>query len=304
MWKSTFFNYWGAPNKKPKKPFLLVSSNMASNYIKSTPEVIKTFKDLGYLQRNPKLFNDWFEQIAEDNIKTIDFVEAIKHLAYKNNEYDIVLRPHPVEDINAWRIYLENISNVHVIREGSITAWVNNAFAVMHNGCTTALEATVIGKPTITYLPSKRKHKKNFTNKLGVRVSSLKQLSGKVNLLLKNYKSKNNNLKNKNIPKLISQKIYFDSKELASEKIIREWERLYKKKIYSPTNWKKLYLLLKIASIKNKLKDKRKNWKFPSLNENDINERVKRIKHVLNIKQKIDCEIISEHAILIKKNNI
>ena len=258
LWKSTFFNYWGAPNKKPKKPFLLVSSNMASNYIKSTPEVIKTFKDLGYLQRNPKLFNDWFEQIAEDNIKTIDFVEAIKHLAYKNNEYDIVLRPHPVEDINAWRIYLENISNVHVIREGSITAWVNNAFAVMHNGCTTALEATVIGKPTITYLPSKRKHKKNFTNKLGVRVSSLKQLSGKVNLLLKNYKSKNNNLKNKNIPKLISQKIYFDSKELASEKIIREWERLYKKKKFIlPLIGKKLYLLLKIASIKNKLKDKK-----------------------------------------------
>ena len=191
LWKSTFSNYWGAPTRKPKKPYLLVSSNMGtSNGINSTPDVIKIFKDLGYLQRNSKLFNEYFELIAEDSIKTSDFVEAIKHLAHKNNEYDIVLRPHPVEDIDAWRLYLEKVPNVHVIREGSITAWVNNAFAVMHNGCTTALEASVIGKPIITYLPSNRKYKKNFPNKLGFHVNSLKQLSHRVNLLFKNSNSK------------------------------------------------------------------------------------------------------------------
>ena len=97
----------------------------------------------------------------------------------------------------------------------------------MHNGCTTALEASVIGKPIITYLPSNRKYKKNFPNKLGFHVNSLKQLSHRVNLLFKNSNSKKN-LKDKEIPKLLSQKIYFDNKELASEKIIREWERLYK----------------------------------------------------------------------------
>ena len=299
LWKSTFFNYWGAPNKKPKKPYLLVSSNMGtSNGINSTSDVIKIFKDLGYLQRNSKLFNEYFELIAEDSIKTSDFVEAIKHLANENKEYDIVLRPHPIEDIEAWRLYLGNIPNVHVIREGSITAWVNNAFAVMHNGCTTALEASVIGKPVITYLPSNRKYMKNFPNKLGFRVNSLKQLSNKVNLLLKNFKLKKNNLKDKKIPKLISQKIHFDNKELASEKFIREWERLYKNNFHLPTNWKKLYLLLKITSIKNKFKTKKKNWKFPPLDKNDINEKVEKIKHVLKIKQKVDCEI------LIKKNNI
>ena len=317
LWKSTFFDYWGVPVKKPKKPFLLVSSNMGtSNGINSTPEVVKIFKDLGYLQRNSKLFNEYFEQIAEDSIKTSDFVEAIKHLANKNSEYDIVLRPHPVEDINAWRLYLGNIPNVHVIRDGSITAWVNNAFAVMHNGCTTALEASLIGKPLITYLPSKRKFNKNFPNKLGFRVNSLRELSNKVNLLLKISKSKKKNIRNKRTPKLISQKIYFDNKELASEKIIKEWENLSKNKFHIPTNWKKLHLLLKIISFKNKLfsllgfflpdslKIRNKNWKFPPLNENDINERVKKIKHVLKIKQKLDCKIISERAILIKKSNI
>ena len=87
---------------------------------------------------------------------TSKFIEAIKYLANKNNDYDIVLRPHPTENIEAWKISLENISNVHVIREGSITSWVNNAFTVMHNGCVTALEATFSGKPVVTYIPFKQ----------------------------------------------------------------------------------------------------------------------------------------------------
>ena len=129
-------------------------------------------------------------------------------------------------------------------------------------------------------------------------------MNEKVNFLFKNSKSKNNTQYKNKIPKIISQRIHFDNDELASDKIIKEWERLYKNNFHLSTNWKKLYLLLKITSIKNKFKTKRKNWKFPPINENDINERVKRIKNVLNIKQKIDCEIISERAILIKKNNI
>ena len=64
-----------------------------------------------------------------------------------NNGYDIVLRPHPAEDPKVWQTYLQNIPNVHVIREGSISAWVKNAFVIMHNGCTTAIEATISKKP-------------------------------------------------------------------------------------------------------------------------------------------------------------
>ena len=69
----------------------------------------------------------------------------------------------------------------------------------------------------------------------------------------------------KKIPKLMSRRIYSDSEELASDKIIREWERLYKNNSHLPTNWKKLYLLLKITTIKNKIVTKNKNWKFPPL---------------------------------------
>ena len=42
---------------------------------------------------------------------------------------------------------LQDIPNVHVIRDGPINVWIKNAFAVMHNSCTSALEATIQKKP-------------------------------------------------------------------------------------------------------------------------------------------------------------
>ena len=77
--------------------------------------------------------------------------------------------------------YLKDISNVHVIHKDSISAWVNNAFAIMHNGCTTALEATISMKPVVTYIPFKQIYRNDIPNRLGHIVNSLEDLSKKVN---------------------------------------------------------------------------------------------------------------------------
>ena len=114
---------------------------------------------------------------------TLAFIEAIRYLASLKNDFDIVLRPHPVENVEAWKVYLDGIPNVHVIREGPITAWVNNAFAIMHNGCTTAYEATISGKPVITYLPIDQEYERKIPNELGERVKSLEDLAEVVNRL-------------------------------------------------------------------------------------------------------------------------
>ena len=62
--------------------------------------------------------------MSEDYKKLYEFIDAIKYLAKNNNGYDIILRPHPAENIKAWEIFLKNIPNVSVIRQNSITAWV------------------------------------------------------------------------------------------------------------------------------------------------------------------------------------
>ena len=59
----------------------------------------------------------------------------------------------------------------------------------MHNGCTTAIEATISGKPVITYSPFKMEYAHELSNKLGHKVESKEELLIKANEI---FYSKNN----------------------------------------------------------------------------------------------------------------
>ena len=103
----------------------MVASNIGiANNIKPFFEIIKSEKKAGYYLRDPSLLKDNFVGISEDYKLIYDFLQAIKHLSKYNNGYDIVVRPHPVENIEAWKTFLEDVPNTHVIREGSISPWV------------------------------------------------------------------------------------------------------------------------------------------------------------------------------------
>ena len=118
LWKSLFSDYWGIPKSAPEKPFLLVSSNMSpSNGILSIHERVKLRINSGYYKRRPTLLKDEFNRTAESSKKTYAFIEAIQYLANNNKGYDIVLRPHPTENIETWKVYLEGTPNA--------LSWIN-----------------------------------------------------------------------------------------------------------------------------------------------------------------------------------
>ena len=315
LWKSMFINYWGVPQKAPKRPFLLISSNMTfANEIRPFYLSVRLKKKFGYYQRDAEQLQRDFGRVGEDYKKTFAFIEAIKYLANNNNGYDIVLRPHPAENIEAWKFFLEDIPNVHVIREGSITAWVSNAFAVMHNRCTTAIEATFSKKPVVTYVPFQSSYHANTpSNKLGHYVESLDDLLRTVNELFNSFQLGNHKDIDNNNKDLISNKIFFDSKELASEKIVKVWDSLIENNFSKSSNWMKFELLLKVIKLRKlprkiinslstgKFENFSQFQKFPSLKKEDINERVSRLQHVLGIKN-LQCKLLSDRTILIKRN--
>lgn len=314
LWKSTFSNYWGVPNKKPDKPFLLISSNLSfTNNVNQFYEIIRNNKKSGYYDREPETFFNHFGQLAEENQMISAYIKAIKYLANNNNGYDIVFRPYLNEKVEAWKVYLEDIPNVHVVREGSINAWVNNAFAIMHNGCTTALEATVTGKPVITYIPFKQNHAREIPNQLGHLVKTPEQLSTKVNSIFQDIKNINHKETVKIIPEIISNKIYLDNEELAAEKIVKVWESLENKNLSKSSNWVMFKWLLNIMKLRDtfaillkKLYPKKYgsykiNHKFPPLNKKEVLNRINKLQKILGIKEKLDCKLVGDRTILIKK---
>lgn len=313
--RDLFYDYWGKTTQI-KKPFLLVPSNMGLCDKINFPDRIKFLRKANYNLRDPNAIKKEFRMKSDEYRRGYAFIEAMEYIAKNNNDlFDIVFRPHPTENIDCWKIYLEGIPNLHVIREGSITKWINNSFAVMHNGCTTAIEAAVSGKPVITYDPfNPPMILGKFANEIGYKVKNVSELLNIVKKIFQNNR-KPNDLEQINKDKeKIQKKIYIDENELASNKIITIWEKIFQKYSFESQDWVKLKYFFILRNIKNYFFHKIKNLlnsnfekklnenKFPSnVNKLDIVNRINKLKKVLKIDDKIGCKFISNRTILIRK---
>ncbi len=84
------------------------------------------------------------------------FLELIPGLAEQLHPCPLIIRPHPSENQQTWFDAASGLANVHVVHEGSIVAWLAAADVLIHNGCTSAVEAAIIGTPALSYRPVKQ----------------------------------------------------------------------------------------------------------------------------------------------------
>jgi surface carbohydrate biosynthesis protein len=66
----------------------------------------------------------------------------------------IVVRPHPTEDQEIYRTVASQCERVRVTNEGNVVPWILASQTVIHNGCTTGVEAYVMGVAAISYRPT------------------------------------------------------------------------------------------------------------------------------------------------------
>lgn len=69
-------------------------------------------------------------------------------------DHTIVVRPHPSEDHGPWRQAVAGHANGVVVHENTVIPWLLAAKALVHNGCTTAVEAAIAGTPAVAYQPT------------------------------------------------------------------------------------------------------------------------------------------------------
>ena len=104
-------------------------------------DIIKTFKDLRYLKTEEDVIK--FKQIvANDELIFREFVSAVNLLVKEGK--DVIIRPHPAENIDTYIAMFEG--RVKVDKETSLGTQIDWADCVVHDGCTTAIEARAQGK--------------------------------------------------------------------------------------------------------------------------------------------------------------
>lgn len=75
-----------------------------------------------------------------------------------------VIRPHPAERPDYWRRMVADAPNAVVITDSDPPPWIAHAVLVVHTGCTTGLEASLMKRPALNLLPVDRPYAGQVTN--------------------------------------------------------------------------------------------------------------------------------------------
>lgn len=134
-------------------PFILINSKFGTcNHIDGAEAYIKRQVASGLIKnQSDEQFRRGY--VAHSHKLFKEFCEAVSVLSKRFAEYNIVIRPHPIENHEPWKKIAAGLPNVHVIGSDSSIPWIMAADVVIHNGCTTGIEAHILKKPVIAFKP-------------------------------------------------------------------------------------------------------------------------------------------------------
>jgi surface carbohydrate biosynthesis protein len=135
-------------------PFILINSSFGSyNHYYGHEVVIDQLKTKGFIKSKDE---EAFQRRRIDFQGQLfhGFVEMLPQLEISYPNYNIIIRPHPSENFKRWENETKKLSNVKVIHEGNVIPWLMASEAMIHNGCTTGVEAYILNVPVIAYRPA------------------------------------------------------------------------------------------------------------------------------------------------------
>ena len=113
------------------------------------------------------------------------FLEMLPPLCAALGDTTIVLRPHPSENHEPYAAIADRHRNLKIANDGGISPWLMATRALIANGCTTMIEAAVLGTPTISYQPVvSAAYDDDLPNSLSHRTFAIDELCGKVSSIV------------------------------------------------------------------------------------------------------------------------
>lgn len=220
-----------------KKPYVLIASNLGAVFgSRPIEEIIQNMR-AGYF-KGPDDENEFniYDRFSYSTQLGGHYVRAIRKLALEFPEVTFVLRPHPTEKDEVWKTLIGDYPNVVITKSGSVGAWIKQCEVLIHNGCTTAMEAVKANKAVLTFMPIADENQEfYFANQLGQKCTDLRTLIDGVRTVLEG-KDHLGHLSNGR--ELLAERIADTGDELAADRIVSVWNSLIQPNHSSSTFWK------------------------------------------------------------------
>ena len=137
--------------------FILINTNF--NHVNAFGADMNLFQPVKTPGETPKfgraargMTRDYAEGLRDHKNAVFEsFQRFIPQLEEAFPDYTIVVRPHPTERHDVYHQMASRCRRVKVTNEGNVVPWLLATRALIHNGCTTGVEAFLMGVPAISY---------------------------------------------------------------------------------------------------------------------------------------------------------
>lgn len=203
--------------KTIEKPMVLINSSfpMVSPQFQTAEEEIKMMAERFHYDE--EYMRNWVK--VEREARDL-FIELTNILAAEFPSVNFVYRPHPFESEAFYKDRLLKLSNLHVIRKGTLDAWLHHAAALIHyRQCTTSIEAGLANIPVLTadWLPL-LKYMPQLDN-ISLSVPDLQAMKSYIKEIAKGGTL--SNTENHDTIQSLKKKLYYQVDGFASERVAK-----------------------------------------------------------------------------------
>lgn len=187
LYKPEYREYYDTAAKAIRErygDFVLFNSNL--HRVNNHDGTKRVFSErLGYYVKDPARRSQFFDRWRHLMFTFASFVRLANRLSVEFPDLNIVVRPHPSENKAFYHTVFDDVPNVHPVREGSVGPWLLACRAMIHDGCTTGLEAHLADVPVINYKPVEdEKHDSFLPNLFGTRCHSDEEVIAEIRRVL------------------------------------------------------------------------------------------------------------------------
>ena len=204
-------------------PFILINTNFSHcNHKKGPGAYFDLLRATGKIKttEEEEFTAGW---MAHKKLLFDAFVPMIRKVKESFPEHKIIVRPHPGEDHQVWENFFKENPSIVVWNEGAVIPWIMASSVLIHNGCTTGIEAALLDHPAIAYRPViSEVYDQYLPNSVNYQVDGDEQLIDSLELLL-NKKDKGLFVNNPEWSSTLDQYVsgfYGDSSSFGIERFI------------------------------------------------------------------------------------
>ena len=155
---------------------------------------------------------------AEQNLIAFkEYLDFMPEMVSAFPDTNFVIRPHPSESSAVWQTLAEKHDNVYLEYKGSVTPWILASKAIYHFKSTTSIEAHLMGREVITYMPPMPHYMKKYTLEQPLSVSKIATNRDELLELLKDVVRSDGHKEKGIIEGILKNWIHLDPKRTSSE---------------------------------------------------------------------------------------